>query len=62
MENMDQNQAVNILIQAANTAQLKGAFTLQEAVVVAKAIESLTAPSKVNLEEPSVDNPVTVEK
>lgn len=44
MENMDGNQAVGILIQAANDAQLKGAFTLQQAVVIAKAIEILTTP------------------
>jgi hypothetical protein len=50
MENMDQNQAINVLVQAAQVAQSKGAFTLQEAVTIAKAIEAFT-PAKESSEE-----------
>ena len=41
MENpqeLTQGQAVNVLIQAARIAQSKGAFTLEDAELVAKAI------------------------
>jgi hypothetical protein len=41
MENpqeLTQSQAVNVLIQAARIAQSKGAFTLEDAELVAKAI------------------------
>lgn len=58
MENMDGNQAVGILIQAANDAQLKGAFTLQQAVVIAKAIEVLTTPPDQRPEGPMKDKVV----
>ena len=51
MENMDQNQAVNVLIQAAQVAQSKGAFTLQEAVTIAKAIEAFTPAKEPLVEE-----------
>ena len=37
-ETLTQNQAVNVLIQAANIAQGKGAFTLEDAELVSKAI------------------------
>jgi hypothetical protein len=37
-ENLTQGQAVNVLIQAARIAQSKGAFTLEDAELVAKAI------------------------
>ena len=41
---MDANQAINILIQAVNDAQVKGAFTLPQAGSIIKAIETLTTP------------------
>jgi len=34
---MDQTQALNVLVQAAQVAQSKGAFSLQEAAMVAEA-------------------------
>jgi phosphoribosylamine-glycine ligase len=37
-ENLTQSQAVNVLIQAARIAQGKGAFTLEDAELVARAI------------------------
>jgi len=43
MENtqeLNQGQAVNVLIQAARIAQSKGAFTLEDAELVAKAIKA----------------------
>lgn len=58
MENMDGNQAIGVLIQAANDAQLKGAFTLQQAVVIAKAIEILTTPPDQRPEGPMQKNVV----
>jgi hypothetical protein len=41
---MDANQAINILIQAVNDAQVKGAYTLPQAGSIIKAIETLTTP------------------
>jgi hypothetical protein len=35
---MDQQQALNVLAQAAQVAQSKGAFSLQEAALIAQAI------------------------
>lgn len=39
---MNQEQALQVLIQAAQLAQSKGAYSLQEAGIVATAIESFT--------------------
>ena len=42
---MDQKEALGILIQAANKAQNKGVFSLQEASVVAAAVSTfITQP------------------
>ena len=38
-QEMNQGQAVNVLIQAARIAQGKGAFTLEDAEMVSKAIK-----------------------
>jgi hypothetical protein len=52
---MDQQQALTVLVQAAQVAQSKGAFTLQEAGVVAEAIAAFnTAPPEV--EAPKEDD------
>ncbi len=58
MENMTTNDALGILIQAANDAQLKGAFTLQQAVAIAKAIEVITTPPDQRPEGPMKKNVV----
>ena len=58
MENMDGNQAIGVLIQAANDAQLKGAFTLQQAVIIAKAIEVISTPPDQRPEGPMKKNVV----
>jgi hypothetical protein len=55
MENMTTNDALGILIEAANGAQLKGAFTLQQAVTIAKAIEVITTPPDQRPEGPMKD-------
>jgi hypothetical protein len=39
---MEQNQALNVLIQAANIAQSRGAYKLDEANVIAQAVSVLT--------------------
>lgn len=39
MEEMNQSQAVNVLIQAARIAQGKGAFSLEDAELVSRAIK-----------------------
>lgn len=36
---MNQEQALNVLIQSVNIAQQKGAFNLQEAKIIAEAVE-----------------------
>ena len=43
-QEMNQAQAVNVLIQAARIAQQKGAFTLEDAEMVSKAIKLFTPP------------------
>lgn len=42
MEEMNQSQAVNVLIQAARIAQGKGAFSLEDAELVSRAIKVFT--------------------
>lgn len=71
MENpqeLTQGQAVNVLIQAARIAQSKGAFTLEDAELVAKAIRVFVPTNQtpegtdpVMNEEPGTVQPV-VEK
>ena len=41
---MDQREALSVLIQAANVAQSKGAFNLQEASAIAIAVSTFTVP------------------
>lgn len=43
-QEMNQGQAVNVLIQAARIAQQKGAFTLEDAEMVSKAIKLFAPP------------------
>lgn len=47
---MEQQQAIQILVQVANLAQKGGLLQLQDAVVVAKAIEVLTPKEEENSE------------
>lgn len=47
---MEQQQAIQILVQVANLAQKGGLLQLQDAVVVAKAIETLTPKEEENSE------------
>lgn len=47
---MEQQQAIQILVQVANLAQKGGLLQLQDAVVVAKAIEILTPKEEENSE------------
>ena len=51
-QEMNQGQAVNVLIQAARIAQQKGAFTLEDAEMVSKAIKVFVPPTE-NAEENS---------
>jgi hypothetical protein len=44
-QELNQSQAVNVLIQAARIAQSKGAFTLEDAELVSKAIKVFTPAS-----------------
>ena len=50
-QEMNQGQAVNVLIQAARIAQQKGAFTLEDAEMVAKAIKVFIPPVNENENE-----------
>lgn len=45
-QEMNQGQAVNVLIQAARIAQAKGAFTLEDAELVARAIKLFVPPAE----------------
>jgi|3_EtaG_2_1085321.scaffolds.fasta_scaffold79695_2 hypothetical protein len=48
---MNQREALSVLIQAANIAQNKGAFNLQEAQTVATAVSTFITPPETSLEE-----------
>ena len=52
MEKITTEQAVSILIQGCKIAQSKGAFTLEDASLVANAIKTLAPPQKE--EEPTM--------
>lgn len=45
-QEMNQGQALNVLIQAARLAQQKGAFTLEDAEMVSKAIKVFVPPTE----------------
>jgi hypothetical protein len=65
-QELNQSQAVNVLIQAARIAQGKGAFTLEDAELVAKAIR-VFVPTNAQDEQEHVDpilnaEPVTAEQ
>lgn len=47
---METNQAIEVLVQVANLAQKGGLLQLQDAVVVANAIEVLTSKKEENSE------------
>jgi len=49
-QEMNQGQAVNVLIQAARIAQQKGAFTLEDAEMVSKAIKVFVPPTEAKAE------------
>ncbi len=49
-QEMNQGQAVNVLIQAARIAQGKGAFTLEDAEMVSKAIKVFVPPTEAEAE------------
>ncbi len=49
---MNNEQALNILIQACRVAQQKGAFTLEDAVAVKSAIDVFVKPIEEVKEEP----------
>lgn len=63
MENsqeLNQAQSINVLIQAARIAQAKGAFTLEDAELVAKAIR-VFVPQETSSDEDSVINQETTD-
>tara|TARA_Y100000389_G_scaffold180641_1_gene195641 strand:+ start:285 stop:512 length:228 start_codon:yes stop_codon:yes gene_type:complete len=51
-QEMNQGQAVNVLIQAARIAQQKGAFTLEDAEMVSKAIKVFVPPTEAEGNDP----------
>ena len=50
-ELLDQQQALNVLVQAAQLAQKRGAFDLNEAGVVASAVNTFMPPAPEEVEE-----------
>jgi hypothetical protein len=56
---MNQDQALSVLIQAARVAQSKGAFTLEDAKVIAEAI-AVFVPAQAEA-QPEAQNEVTAE-
>lgn len=55
-QEMNQGQAVNVLIQAARIAQQKGAFTLEDAEMVSKAIRVFVPPTEATEGNDPVEN------
>jgi hypothetical protein len=53
---MDQKEAIGVLIQAANMAQNKGVFNLQEASAVATAVSTFVAPPETTSKEEESDS------
>lgn len=53
-QELTQAQAVNVLIQAARIAQSKGAFTLEDAELVSKAIKAFV-PQQENGTDPVIN-------
>jgi hypothetical protein len=45
-QKMNQEQALGVLVQAAKVGQSKGAYSLEDAVVIAKAIAVFTPPEQ----------------
>jgi hypothetical protein len=46
-ETMNQNEALNVLVQAVNVAQSKGAYSLQEAAVITEAVSTFISTDAV---------------
>ena len=62
IENLTQDQALGVLIQAVRIAQSKGAFTLEDAEIVAKAVKVFApaqpaAPATDETAEPQTEQP-----
>jgi hypothetical protein len=55
MEEMNQSQAVNVLIQAARIAQGKGAFSLEDAELVSRAIKVFTPKGESVMNEEAIE-------
>ncbi len=56
-----QNKALNVLVEAARLAQARGAFTLEQAALVAEAIavfRAAEAPQQAAAAAPAADQPV----
>lgn len=51
---LNQNQAINVLIQAARIGQSKGAYTLEDAELISKAIKLFT-PNQETAEDDAVN-------
>jgi hypothetical protein len=61
MTELTKEQAVSVLVQAAKIAQSKGAFTLDDAAVVAQAIRTLAPQPEPQMEVVDVpdESPIT---
>ncbi len=57
-QEMNQGQALNVLIQAARLAQQKGAFTLEDAEMVSKAIKVFVPPTEATEDADADADPV----
>jgi len=56
------SQAVNLLVQAVNLAQNKGAYSLNEAALISQAIRTLTTPSDTTQPVQEVEEQVSEEQ
>lgn len=57
LENLSTEHAIIVLISAANHGQLKGAYNLDEAELIAKAIRKITPAASAQVPEPVEEAP-----
>ena len=58
---MNQNDALNVLARAVSVAQSKGAYSLEEAALIAQAVAAFSSPEE-SVETPAAEEPTKVKK
>ena len=61
-ETMNQNEALNVLVQAVNLAQSKGAYSLQEAAAITQAVSTFISTDIPQVVEEPVEDSTKTKK